>query len=89
MDDLAPNLGIGKNNSVHVFAVQSYCAMNAGMYTKAIPIYLRAKNRMLATTNNIENDPHSQGVFMLPVMAMVRMGKWQEILATPAPDERC
>ncbi len=88
VDDLAPNLGIGKNNNVHVYAVQSYCAINAGMYNKAVPMYLRAKNRMLAITNNIENDPHSQGVFMLPVMAMVRMGKWQEILATSAPDER-
>ena len=88
VDDLAPNLGIGKNNTVHVYAVQSYCAMSAGMYNKAVPLYLRAKNRMLAITNNIENDPHSQGVFMLPVMAMVRMGKWQEILASPAPDER-
>ena len=87
VDDRAPNLGIGKNKSVHIFSVQSYCAMNAGIYTKAVPLYLRAKNTMLANGNNIENDPNSQGVFMLPVMAMVRMGKWQEILATPSPDE--
>ncbi len=88
VDDLAPNLGIGKNNSVHIYAVQSFCAINAGMYTKGFPLYQRAKNRMLAITNNLAQDPNSQGVFMLPVMAMVRMGKWQEILATPAPDER-
>jgi tetratricopeptide (TPR) repeat protein len=87
-DDLAPNLGIGKNNIVHVYAVQSYCAMNAGMYSKAMPLYRRARERMLATTAGIENDPHSQDVFMLPVTAMVRMGKWNEILASPAPDSR-
>ena len=88
VDDLAPHLGIGKNNLVHVYAVQSYCALNAGMYSKGMPLYLRAKNRMLALTTGIEKDPHSQDVFMLPVLAMVRMGKWQEILTSPAPDER-
>ncbi len=88
VDDIAPNLGIGKNNIVHVYAVQSYCALNAGMYSKGMPLYLRAKNSMLAQTTGIEKDPHSQDVFMLPVIAMVRMGKWQEILTSPSPDER-
>ena len=88
VDDLAPYLAIGKNNLVHVYAVQSYCALNAGMYSKGLPLYLRARNRMVALTMGIEKDPHSQDVFMMPVMAMVRMGKWQEILTSPAPDER-
>jgi tetratricopeptide (TPR) repeat protein len=87
VDDLAPNLHIGKNNIVHVYAVQSYCALNAGIYSKGIPMYQRAKNRMLALAGGIENDAHNQEVFMLPVIAMVRMGKWQEILAAPAPDK--
>ena len=86
VDDLAPNLGIGKNNIVHVYAVQSYCALNAGMYSKGMPLYLRAKNRMLALTAGIEKDPHSQDVFMLPVIALVRLGKWQEIIHSPVPD---
>ncbi|CAN5250175.1 hypothetical protein BH11BAC5_BH11BAC5_08600 [soil metagenome] len=87
VDDLAPNLHIGKNNIVHVYAVQSYCAINAGMYSKAAPLYQRAKSRMLALTTGIDKDAHSQDVFMLPVLAMVRMGKWEQILASPRPAE--
>ncbi|MDB5276250.1 MAG: hypothetical protein JWR61_1205 [Ferruginibacter sp.] len=87
IDDLAPNLHIGKNNMVHVYAVQSFCAINAGMYSKAVPLYQRAKNRMLALATGIDKDPHSQEVLMLPVLAMVRMGKWEQILATPKPNE--
>ena len=87
VDDLAPNLGVGKNNLVHVYAVQSYCALNAGMYSKGMPLYLRAKNRVLAQTTEIEKDTHSQFIFMMPVMAMVRMGKWQEILTSAVPDK--
>jgi tetratricopeptide (TPR) repeat protein len=86
VDDLAPNLGIGQNRSIHIYAVQSYCALNAAMYSKGMPLYQRAKNRMMALTTGIEKDPYSQSVFMLPVMAEVRMGKWEEILKSPAPD---
>jgi len=84
--ELVPHLGIGKDKSIHIYAVQSYCALSAGMYNKGMPIYMRAKNRMLAQATGIEKDPYSQMVFMLPVMAGVRMGKWEEILKSPAPD---
>lgn len=86
VDDLAPNLGIGKDRVIHIYAVQSYCAMNAGMYTKALPVYQRVRTRMLAQTLGIESDAYSQYVFMMPVIAMVRTGKWAEILVAPSPD---
>lgn len=86
VNDLAPGLGIGHDRAIHVYAVQSYCALNAGMYSKGMPLYLRAKNRMMALTTEIEKDPNSQMIFMLPVMADVRMGKWNEILTYPQPD---
>jgi tetratricopeptide (TPR) repeat protein len=84
-DSLAPMLGLGKNDIVHVFAVQSYCAMNAGMYRKGIPIYLRAREKLVASTPIFEEDPYSQWVYMLPTMALVRLGRWDEILKAVAP----
>ena len=66
-------------------------AMNAGMYSKAMPVYLRARNRILElapllTSTVYTNDTYYQEVYMVPLMAMVRMGKWQEILASPVPE---
>ncbi|MEP7143380.1 MAG: hypothetical protein ABI707_10940 [Ferruginibacter sp.] len=86
VDSIVPNLGIGKNTILHIFAVQSYCAMNAGMYSKGMPVYLRARTRLLNLRTAVEKDPGSQDIFMLPIIAWVRLGKWQEILQSPAPD---
>jgi tetratricopeptide (TPR) repeat protein len=86
VDDLAPNLGLGKNNVVHVYDVQSFCAINAGMYNKALPLYQRAKDRLLAVYGDIRTDAHAQHIYMLPVIAMVRTGRWNDILSSPAPD---
>ncbi len=86
VDDLAPNLGAGKNKQVHIYAVQSYCALNAGMFNKGMPMYLRAKNSMLAQVADVKDDANAQGTFMLPLIAMVRMGKWEQIINSPAPD---
>lgn len=86
VDDLAPNLGIGKDRIVHVYDVQSFCAINAGMYSKVLPLYERAKNRMLALSGDIREDAHNQQIFMLPVIAMVRTGNWASIISSPAPD---
>jgi len=90
VDSLAPVLGIGRNKPIHIFNVQSYCAMNAGMYNKAMPVYLRLRNRILELSPSIistvyTGNPYFQDVYMVPVIAMVRMGKWQDILASPAP----
>ncbi|MEJ7586817.1 MAG: hypothetical protein WKI04_04575 [Ferruginibacter sp.] len=86
IDSLAPNLGIGKNTGLHIYSVQSYCAMNAGMYRKGMPVYLRTRSRLLELRPAIRQDAYSQYLYMMPVMAWVRLGKWQQILASPSPD---
>jgi tetratricopeptide (TPR) repeat protein len=91
VDSIAPVLRLGKDKSVHIFHVQSYCAMNAGMYAKGMPVYLRARKRVLQINPSLQapaftKSVYAQSIYMMPVMAQVRMGKWQEILGSPAPE---
>jgi len=88
VDTRAPQLGIGKDRSIHFYAVQSYCAMTAGMYSKGIPLYERARTRQMALNPGFEREPYAQFVYMMPVMAMVRLGKWTEVQQSPAPDSK-
>jgi tetratricopeptide (TPR) repeat protein len=85
-EDSSTALHLNKNNPIHFFAVQSYCAMSAGMYRMGMPIYLRAKERMAAMQPVYKNDPYAQFVYILPQIARVRLGKWDEILKEPRPD---
>jgi len=85
-DAAAPYLHLSKNSPIHFFAVQSYCAMSAGMYVKGKPLYLRAKERMAALKPFYSNDPYAQFIYTLPEIAYVRLGKWQEILNEPSPN---
>jgi tetratricopeptide (TPR) repeat protein len=84
--DSTSGLRLSKYNPIHFFAVQSYCAMNAGMYAKGWPLYQRARERMKALKPDFKNDPYAQFVYMLPEIALVRLGKWQEISQEPRPD---
>ncbi|WP_426670117.1 hypothetical protein ACPPVU_02505 [Mucilaginibacter sp. McL0603] len=86
VDSIAPSLHLGKNNLIHVYAVQSYCAMNAGMFTKGMPVYMRAKDRLVAQAPSFKNSAYAQFVYMIPEIAYARLGKWQEILNQPHPD---
>jgi hypothetical protein len=86
MDSAAPYLHLSKNTPIHFFAVQSYCAMNAGMYAKGMPLYLRAREHMAALKPAYKNDPYAQFVYALPEIALMRLGKWQELLKEPRPD---
>ncbi|MEJ1238114.1 hypothetical protein WBG78_08295 [Chryseolinea sp. T2] len=81
-----PGLRLGQDRSTHFFAVQSFCAMTAGMYKDGLPIYDRARNRTVALSSDLRTDPYGQFVFMMPVLARIRLGKWEEILAGSAPD---
>jgi hypothetical protein len=85
-DSLAPALHMGKNNIIHIFAVQSYCAMNAGMFNKGMPVYMRARERLLAQKPVFKKSAYSQFVYMIPEIAFVRLGKWQQVLNEPRPD---
>jgi len=85
-DAANPSFHLSKANAIHFFAVQSYCAMSAGMLDKGMPIYLRAKERMIAMKPFFKRDPYAQFVYTIPEIAFVRLGKWQEILNVPRPD---
>jgi tetratricopeptide (TPR) repeat protein len=87
LDSKAPSLRLGKDKSIHYYAVQSYCAMTAGLYEKGIAIYDRARNRQVAMNPDFNKETYPQFVYMMPVMARVRLGKWAEILKQPKPDD--
>lgn len=88
IERIAPGLGIGKNKSIHYYAVQSYCAMTAGMYSKGLRIYNRARERQLVVAPDLTKEPYTQFVYMMPVMARARLGKWNEIIEQPKPDSK-
>lgn len=87
LDTKAPSLNLGKNKSIHYYAVQSYCAMTSGMYKEGLRIYDRARERQVAMNVNFEKETYPQFVYMMPVMAHVRLGKWDEILKMESPNE--
>lgn len=74
-DMLAKNLSLAKH-SPHYFAVQTYCALSAGMYQEA----MRYAQRCRKSVNPSHEGTYDQYLYMLPVMAQVRMGKWEKIL---------
>ncbi|MXV51254.1 hypothetical protein GS399_09765 [Pedobacter sp. HMF7647] len=88
IDSLVPSLQLGRDNVVHIYAVQSYCAMNAGMYRKGLPVYQRTRERLIAQQPGFEKNTYAQFVYMIPVVARVRLGKWQEILKANEPDTK-
>ncbi|WAC14180.1 hypothetical protein [Dyadobacter pollutisoli] len=74
-DLLAKNLALTKH-SPHYFAVQSYCALTAGMYSEAMRYAQRCRKSVAPTAETT----YDQYLYMIPVMTMVRMGKWDQIL---------
>jgi hypothetical protein len=87
VDSLAPMLNYGKNMVIHIYAVQSYCAMNAGMYHQATPVYNRTRDRLIfGRKPDFPIDAYNQFVYMIPVIAAVRLGKWDDILRSPEPN---
>jgi tetratricopeptide (TPR) repeat protein len=88
VDSLWPSIGDGQNTIVHYYAVQSYCAMNAGMYKKAMPVYRRARNRVVELNGPLDSFVLLQYIYMMPVMAAVRLGKWDQVLASTPVDRK-
>lgn len=64
----------------HYFAVDAYCAISGAMYKKALLKSMALRNIVEPT----HEKTHGQYNFMFPAFAMVRMGKWQEILRDTA-----
>jgi tetratricopeptide (TPR) repeat protein len=56
------------------------------MYRQGMPIYMRTRDRLVAARPAFEKEPYSQFIFMLPEMALVRLGKWDEIMQASMPD---
>ncbi|MEJ0030723.1 MAG: hypothetical protein WDO15_10295 [Bacteroidota bacterium] len=86
INKVAPGVGYGKDKSIHYYAVQSYCAMTAGMYSKGLRIYKRARDRQVAMNPDFIKDQYTQFVYMMPTMALARLGKWDEIVVSEKPD---
>jgi tetratricopeptide (TPR) repeat protein len=66
-------------HATHYFAVQTYCALSGAMYSKGMPLALRARKSASPTYQNT----YEQYIYMMPVMALVRMGKWNDIISDP------
>ncbi|GAB3783877.1 hypothetical protein GCM10028818_42490 [Spirosoma horti] len=81
-DSLASNLKLVKH-SPHYFAVQTYCALTGGMYEIGLTDALRCRKSVSPTPENT----YDQYLYMLPSLTLVRLGKWNEILATEKPNE--
>ena len=60
----------------HYFAVQTYCAISGAMYTKGMPLAFRLRKSVSPSYENT----YQQHLYMMPVMAWVRMGKWEQII---------
>jgi tetratricopeptide (TPR) repeat protein len=82
---LAPQLGLAPDN-MHYDAVETFCAMNGGMYEKAFVSALKCR-AIAASRKGIPN-ANLQYLSMMPEFVLVRMGKWQSILDQPVPDRR-
>lgn len=65
----------------HVYAVETYCAFSGGMYEKAMEVAQRCRNSIKPTAA----DSYTQYLYMMPVLTMVRLGKWNEILNNNNP----
>ncbi|HYK45407.1 MAG TPA: hypothetical protein VEV83_09575 [Parafilimonas sp.] len=73
---LAQGLNLTLHSS-HYYAVYTYCALSGGMYKRSIEKGMALRNLVHP---NYENT-NDQYLYMFPLLAMVRMGKWQDIIA--------
>jgi tetratricopeptide (TPR) repeat protein len=60
----------------HYYAVEAYCALSGAMYKKGIQKTLTCRK----SVKPAKDDFYAQYLYMFPQLAMVRMGKWQDIL---------
>ncbi|UFH56560.1 lipopolysaccharide assembly protein LapB [Spirosoma sp. KNUC1025] len=81
-DSLVAHLGLMKH-SPHYFAVQTYCALTGGMYETGLRDALRCRKSVAPVAAN----SYDQYLYMLPSLTLVRLGKWNEVLATEKPND--
>lgn len=69
---------------IHYDAVQAFCAMNGAMYARAVEA--GGKCRKIAQDRSGVVSTNMQFLSSMTLFALVRMGRWQEILDQPVPD---
>ncbi len=74
-DSLAKGLFTGGVHVPHYYAVDAYCALSGAMKV-ALPKAMACRNLVKPT----HEDTYLQFQYMFPQFAMVRMGKWKDIL---------
>ena len=74
-DSLAKGLS-PQVHSPHYYAVDAYCALSGAMYKKALSKSLTLRKSVSPTKEAV----YPQYQYMFPQLAMVRLGKWQDIL---------
>jgi tetratricopeptide (TPR) repeat protein len=83
-DSLARHLSLNKHSS-HYYAVQAFCGLTGGMYTKGIQDAIRCRKSVEPSYE----DTYAQYLYMMPTLTLVRLGKWDELLKdTVQPDAR-
>ena len=82
---LAPQLRLGVS-VIHYDAVEAFCAMNGAMYEKAMQAAEACNSRKASWPGLVSTN--LQFLSSMPLFVLVRLGKWQEILARPLPDNR-
>ncbi|MBX2922247.1 MAG: hypothetical protein KF746_08660 [Chitinophagaceae bacterium] len=63
-------------HSNHYYAVGAYCALSGAMYSTAI----QRAELLRRNVNPSAGNTYDQYLYMFPTLAMVRTGKWQDIL---------
>jgi tetratricopeptide (TPR) repeat protein len=81
--ELAPQLHLHPT-VIHYDAVEAFCAMNAGMYEKAMTSALRCRSAILSRPG-VPN-ANAQYLSMMPVFVQLRLGKWDAVLDERLPD---
>ena len=86
-DSLAQNLKLGNFALTHFDGVGAFCALNANMYGKALQMS-RHGHDILASEKYKSRLSYTffQYLYMLPVFADLRSGKWKELMDEPIPD---
>lgn len=80
---LARNLKLD-SDVIHYHAVEAFCALNGGMYAKALQEANKCKQ--IASTKRPATNMYLQYLYSMPVFVDVRLGKWKSLLDRPAPD---
>ncbi|MRG45951.1 hypothetical protein GFS24_12555 [Chitinophaga sp. SYP-B3965] len=83
-DSIAKNLSLNKYSS-HYYGVQTYCALSGGMYETG----KRTAQDCRKSVSPSHASTYEQYLYMMPVLHLVRLGKWEEILKDDLqPDEQ-